>query len=355
MKIISVNTYLKDLDLIKPFTIAYKTVSKVENVFFEIELENGICGIGSANPSPQVVGETPEQALDTLQSEFVNSFIGKDIRHFNELIDKMAMQYPESPGALAAIDIALHDAFCKYLGIPVVEFYGQKIRKMPTSVTIGIMSVQESLKEAAEYYKQGFRIIKVKTGTDVDEDTERIRLLHEHYANKLQIRVDANQGYDINQLGKFIKNTASCNVELIEQPLPVGQESELSVLDYETRKTLAADESLIHSGMALKLCHEPMPYGIFNIKLMKCGGIKGALEISNIAQKANIDLFWGCNDESIVSISAALHVAFSCSNTRYIDLDGSFDLGEDIVKGGFALDKGFMSPLGLPGLGVKKI
>lgn len=355
MKIKSLKAYIKNLSLTKPFEIAYKTISNVENVFLEIELENGVCGIGAANPSPEVVGETPEQTLKSLQSEFLFDYIGRDIRFFNDLIDKSADQFPNLPGTRAAIDIALHDVFGKYLGIPVVEFYGRKIRKMPTSVTIGIMNTTESLKTATEYYQQGFRIIKVKTGLDVDADIERINQLHEQFKNKLKIVVDANMGYDLNQLNKFIEKTKSCKVELIEQPLSVGEEMELSSLDWGIRKILAADESIIDARGAVELLQEPKPFGIFNIKLMKCGGIKGALEIANIANNADIKLFWGCNDESVISISAALHAAFACKNTHYIDLDGSLDLGEDIAKGGFTIDEGFMAPLGLSGLGVEKI
>ena len=73
------------------------------------------------------------------------------------------------------------------------------------------------------------------------------------------------------------------------------------------------------------------------------------------AQQAGIDLFWGCNDESIISITAALHAAYSCSNTKYLDLDGSFDLSKDIVQGGFILKDGYMHTTGLPGLGYSKI
>jgi L-alanine-DL-glutamate epimerase-like enolase superfamily enzyme len=86
---------------------------------------------------------------------------------------------------------------------------------------------------------------------------------------------------------------------------------------------------------------------------MKCGGLKGAFEIANIAQQAGISLFWGCNDESIISITAALHAAYACSNTRYIDLDGSLDLAEDIVKGGFEIRDGLMLPNEKPGFGFE--
>lgn len=88
---------------------------------------------------------------------------------------------------------------------------------------------------------------------------------------------------------------------------------------------------------------------------MKCGGISGALEIAEIARRGQIDLFWGCNDESIVSITAALHAAFACSHTRYLDLDGSFDLAEDVVSGGFRLENGCLSLAGGSGLGVRRL
>lgn len=61
---------------------------------------------------------------------------------------------------------------------------------------------------------------------------------------------------------------------------------------------------------------------------------------------------WGCMDESIVSISAALHVALASPATRYLDLDGSFDLSRDIVSGGFVLEDGFLRTSESPGLGV---
>ena len=83
---------------------------------------------------------------------------------------------------------------------------------------------------------------------------------------------------------------------------------------------------------------------------MKCGGISAAREIASTALAKGIDLMWGCNDESIVSISAALNVAMSYPNTKYLDLDGSFDLAKDVVTGGLEIKTGVMIPA--PGLGL---
>jgi L-Ala-D/L-Glu epimerase len=354
MKIVSTNAYLHNLPLTKPYTIAYKTTADTEIVFLEIILENGLIGIGAANPFADVVGETPAQTLANLQSGYLDEWMGKDIRSFNNLIDAAAKKFPKQPGTLAAIDIALHDLFGKYLGIPVLDFYSRQIEALPTSVTIGIKETEEMLEEAAGYYQLGFRILKIKTGIDVEADIERVRKLAEKFQSTMRIRVDANQGYTLAGLKKFIDQTRLLDVELIEQPLKAGLEKELQTLAQSDRNILVADESLIDAVSAWELSAIPQPYGVYNIKLMKSGGIKGAREIAGIARNAGIALFWGCNDESIISITAALHAAYSCSNTKYLDLDGSFDLAKDLVEGGFALKDGFLYPNTLPGLGYHK-
>lgn len=354
-KIKDVKVWSEDLGNIKPYTIAFKTINEVRNVFVEIVLDNGMTGIGAGNPSEYVVGETIEQSIEALDEKSLEFLIGKDIRHFQQLCFEVWKNFPDNPAARAALDIALHDAFATYLGVPLVKFLGQKIKKLPTSITIGIKNVEETLKEAEDYIRRGFRVIKVKLGKNLDEDVERIMKLRESFGNQVVIRVDANQGYSVDQTIQFYGRTYDLDVELIEQPLPAKNIAEMKSLPKEVREVIAADESLITAADAIELIKPPKAAGIFNIKLMKCGGISQALKIADIALQEEIDLFWGCNDESIVSITAAQHAAFACSNTKYIDLDGSFDLSKDIVKGGFVLKDGYMYCSEKPGLGVERI
>jgi L-alanine-DL-glutamate epimerase-like enolase superfamily enzyme len=355
MKIVAVRSYLKKMALTKPYTIAYNTFTDVSLAFFEVELENGMIGYGSGSPAKEVVGETTEQTANNLNTAFVQNLVGRDIRHFQQIIFETIAYFPHLPGTQAAIDIALHDAFGKFIGCSVAAFYGQKMNGLPTSVTIGIKNVAETLQEAKDYQALGFKILKVKTGLNLQEDIERVVKLKEQFGNQFKIRVDANQGYTIETLNQFIAATKGKDLELIEQPMPVGTEQDLMSLSWEDRKLLAADESLKNPQAALQFASNEKPFGIYNIKLMKCGGIVGAWGIANIANNAAIDLFWGCNDESIVSITAALHIAYACPNTKYIDLDGSFDLAEDLVKGGFEIINGEMHINNAPGFGFKML
>ncbi len=352
MKIRHVRTWKENLDLKRPYTIAYKRIDHVENLFVVIELDNGITGIGAGSPAEFVTGEHIDASAAMLSAHVEGLLKGRDIRHFKSLIREASTLMPDRPAALAAIDIALHDAFTQYLGIPLTDFLGRVHLGFPTSVTIGIQSVEETLEDARAFIADGFRVIKLKTGLDVEQDIETFTKLRQVTGPDITIRVDINQGYTRHDLLRFAEATKDLGVEFFEQPLPPNQLEEMMLLPESLRALCAADEDLHRMEDAVQMAHRPQPYGIYNIKLMKCGGVDHALKIAEVAELAGIHLMWGCNDESIVSISAALHAALACPNTRYIDLDGSFDLARDIVEGGFILRNGCLYTNDQPGLGV---
>lgn len=354
MKITGMSSWDADMGNTRPYTIAFKSIEQVRNVFVEITLENGITGLGSGNPSEYVTGESYDSCLTAIREENGSFPVGRDIRELQQLTYELAERLPKNPAARAAFDIALHDAYARWIGLPLVRVLGQKFKSLPTSVTIGIKSVEETLQEAREYVRNGFTILKVKLGKDLEEDVARLVKLRGEFGKKIIIRIDANQGYTVEQTIDFYHKTLQLDLELLEQPLPARSVEEMRKLPGSIKEKIAADESLLTPADAVSLIGPPQASGIFNIKLMKCGGISQALKIADIASLGAIDLFWGCNDESAISIAAALHTAFACSNTRYIDLDGSFDLSNDIVTGGFELKGGVMSCLDEPGLGVKR-
>lgn len=357
MKIKAVNIRKENLELSKPYTIAFKTIDVVENGIIEIVADNGIVGYGAFNPSYEVMGETLEHAMETLTPGSVEWLLGREItiESFNPLLLQVAAQFPYSPSARTGLEIALWDAFTQMLKVPMVDFFGRAISSMPTSITIGIKNVADTLAEAKEYINRHFKILKVKLGASVEEDVERLVKLREVYGNSIRIIIDVNQGYNVEELTRFHDKTKHLGIELIEQPLMKGEEASMRKLPAEIKQLIAADESLINAGDAASLVGPPAACGFFNIKLMKCGGLNEASEIAKIAGDNNIGLMWGCNDESIISITAALHMAFAHPHTKFIDLDGSLDLATDVVKGGFVLKDGIMSIGYKPGLGLERL
>ena len=278
--------------------------------------------------------------------------VGRDIRMLNSICRYIERELPDTPAARTAIDIALHDLLAKHLEIPIADMLGRAYHSLPTSITIGIKSLEETLSEAEEYEGRGFKIIKLKIGQSLEQDIEITCKLREKVGKQMGIRVDANQGYSPTDLEKYAKVTIDLDLELIEQPVKKEQPEDMLKVSEEIRRRCAGDESMQIPADALKFAAHPQPFGIYNIKLMKCGGINAAIKIAETANLAGIDLMWGCMDESIISITAALHAALASPATRYIDLDGSLDLARDLVSGGFILKDGYMSISNEPGLGV---
>jgi L-alanine-DL-glutamate epimerase-like enolase superfamily enzyme len=352
VKISGITSWREAVPLKRPYEIASMRIDAVDLFFVRISTDEGVEGVGSASPAEDVTGESPETCQTALSMKQLGWLGGRDPQDLDALSRELEQRHRKTPAARAAVDMALHDLLARIEGVPVVDLLGRCHDALPTSVTIGISSVEESLAEAAEYLGQGFRCLKVKTGRSLEEDTERLTKLRHLVGPDVAIRIDANEGYTVEEASGLGDLAADLELELIEQPLPGPSISELRSLPPELRRIVAADESLHDEEDARILAEDPAACGIFNIKLMKCGGIRPALAMAEIARSAEIDLMWGCNDESVVSIAAALHVAYACPRTRYLDLDGSFDLARDPASGGFVVEDGRLRLLDRPGLGV---
>ncbi|MFT5174099.1 MAG: L-alanine-DL-glutamate epimerase-like enolase superfamily enzyme [Gammaproteobacteria bacterium] len=355
MKISAIELFDEAMPLTRPYTIAFRTIADVRMNFVALHTTSGLVGLGCASPEPHVTGETYAACSAALEPQALQWLEGEDVRALPRLCRTLHQTMKTTPAARAALDMALHDLLAQHLGVPLVELLGRAHHALPTSITIGIKNVDDTLEEAREYVARGFKVLKVKLGHDLEQDIARLSRLREALQPAPLIRVDPNQGYDAAALAQFVKRTACLGIEFLEQPMPAIDIDAMRSLPDEIRAQIAADESLLSEADALLLATPPRACGIFNIKLMKCGGIWSGMRIANVAELAGIDLMWGCMDESIISISAALHAAFASPATRYLDLDGSLDLARDVVSGGFELKDGVMRTLDRPGLGLTRL
>ena len=352
MKIRRISTWTEHFELTRPYTIAFRTVDSVRNGIVRIETDDGSIGVGCASPERFVTGETWDACDAALAEPALRWLAGRHVHELSALCRELGERLPGAPAARAAVDIALHDLWAKQLGVPLADALGRAHTALPTSITIGIKDADATVEEAREYLQRGFKVLKVKLGHSLDDDLDRLRRLRDFTGEGTAIRVDPNQGYSADEVSRFVEETAALDIEFLEQPMKADDIEAMRALPDAVKDRLAADETLLDASDALALVEPPRACGIFNIKLMKCGGIHAARRIASIAETAGVELMWGCMDESVVSISAALHAAFSSPATRYIDLDGSLDLARDVAAGGFALEDGVMRTLDAPGLGV---
>jgi L-Ala-D/L-Glu epimerase / N-acetyl-D-glutamate racemase len=352
MKIVRTEASVVKVPLKAPFTIAFHTTYDAELLVVQLITDGPHVGCGAAAPFEAVTGESLEACTTALTETLPEWIVGREFEHPGALCHEAASRFPSTPAARAAIDMALYDLWGKLYDKPVVDLLGRMHGPMPTSMTMGIRTMVESLDEAREFLEMGYTILKVKGGSDLEHDVELLTRLREEHGDGIGLRSDLNQGYDKETLTAFIGRTDALNIEMIEQPFPVDAIGDQLTFSEDIRAKIAADENACTEKDALTLAARPQPAKIINIKLMKCGGMYPASRMATIADVAGQTLMWGCMIESVVGLSAALHVALASPNTRYLDLDGSYDLVEDVFDGGMRIENGVVHPLDRPGLGV---
>jgi len=350
MKITNVDIWPVDMRLAEPYTIAYETIDHVTNIFCNIQTSEGFIGYGCAAPDLQVTGETPDGVERVFEERIKPKLIGSDPLRIAKTINDLTQLIETNPSAVAMVDMALHDILGKKAGLPVYKLLGGFRSHMKTSVTIGILSTQETVSRARRFVDDGYSVLKLKGGKDVSEDVERVLRVREAVGKKVELRFDGNQGYDLESSLRFIRETKPARLELVEQPTPRGQSDILGRVTGSVPVPIMADESLMGLRDAFRLARKEL-VDMVNVKLMKVGGISEAIQINAVARSAGLEVMVGCMDESALSIAAGLHYALARPNIVYADLDGHLDLIGDPTAGAVVLRKGHLYPNKAPGLG----
>jgi L-alanine-DL-glutamate epimerase-like enolase superfamily enzyme len=351
MKITRVEAWPVTMRLEQPYSIAYDSVDRVTNVFIRVDTDVGLRGHGCAAPDPFVTGETAEDVLQALREVADPVIVGSDPLRHEVLMEQLRNELGRFPSARAAVDMGLFDILGKTARLPVWRLLGGYRRRIRTSVTIGILPERETVSAAVDLVAKGFRCLKLKGGSDVEEDICRVLRVREAVGDAIELRFDANQGYTVEQSLQFVEGTRAASLELLEQPTPKGEADLLGRVTRQVQVPVMADESLITLRDAFRLARREL-VDMVNVKLMKVGGIAEATQVNAVARAGGLEVMVGCMDESALGIAAALQFALVGPNVCYADLDGHLDLIGDPFEGAVRLEAGTLLASEQPGLGV---
>jgi L-alanine-DL-glutamate epimerase-like enolase superfamily enzyme len=247
------------------------------------------------------------------------------------------------PAARAGLDLALHDWIGKDLGKPLYALLGLDPARTPlTSFTIGISDPETTLRKLAEIGDHP--VLKVKLGLgSAREQVETIRLIRERYTGT--IRIDANEGWDVESAVTILTELGRYDLEFCEQPIPAGSPGGLRAVRERSPIPIVTDED------SLDASDLPRLYGCvdgINVKLAKCGGIRGALAMIHTARALGMKIMLGCMVESAIAATAAAHLS---PLVDWADIDGPFLTADDPFTG-VTYDHGKLVLPDGPGLGI---
>lgn len=356
MRINNFSLAMLRIPLVTPFRTSLRTVDRVEDVVVMLGTECGAVGYGSAPATAAITGDTHEMIIKALRDDLAPMVAGKEIAGFSELLP--LVQGASSCGsARAALEIALYDLFAQYQGAPLYKILGGGPGRLQTGITISVDSADKMLADASLAIAQGFELLKIKVGGEPDEDIERVSGIFRALGQQVRLYLDANQGWTAEQAIRVITALEQRGVilELVEQPVTAADLDGLCRVSASVRTQVMADESVFSPADAQELIRRDAA-DIFNIKLMKAGGITAALEIADLAGRHGVPCMMGCMLESPIATAAAAHVAAARSGviTR-VDLDAPVLCDSNPILGGTQFSGASITLNQQPGLGIEGI
>lgn len=284
--------------------------------------EAGHTGQGECVPYARY-GESYRSVLDEI------STVKDALRHGAKREDLLSLL--SAGAARNAVDAALWDLEAKLTGRTVASLAGiAEPGPLVTAYTLSLDS-PEKMGEAAKAHANR-PLLKLKLGGDYD--IERVAAVRSG-APKSRLIIDANEAWAPEYLEEYFQKMADFGVELIEQPLPAGEDQILA--EMQRPVPVCADESCHDTATLDQVA--PL-YDYINIKLDKTGGLTEALQLAEAARSFGMGVMVGCMVGTSLAMAPAMLLG---SFARFVDLDGPLLLDKDRPKG-IKFDESIMHP-----------
>lgn len=290
-----------------PFRIARGVKTAADVVTVSVR-QGAVEGRGEGVPYPRY-GETIEDALAQIMQAGARIEAGASRDDLRELLP---------PGAARnAVDCALWDLEARLAGTSVAALATvAPAAPVASAITIAIDTPDAMAVVAARAAHVPLLKVKVdRTGAAMQIAAVRAA------APAPRMIVDPNESWTIAELGRWQDLLVDHRVDLLEQPLPAGEDGVLE--GFASRVPLCADESLHTSADLDALAGR---YQYVNIKLDKTGGLTEALALAEAAKARGFGLMVGCMVCSSLGIAPAMLLA---RQAAFVDLDGPLWLAED--------------------------
>lgn len=351
--------------LVRPFVTAVRTATEIEALLVEVVDSDGRSGWGEAPTSWRVTGESPASVTAAVEGPLRDAVLGIPVDGTMEAAAEASLALDRAvvhnSAARMAVDCAIYDLAAQAAGLPLHVLLGASAATVRSDMTLSAVASDDGIpglvETAVRHRDAGFRTLKLKVGAGSD-DVAAMRAVRDAVGHATTLRADANQGWAPEHAVEVIRGweDAGLAVELVEQPVHRDDLEGLAFVTAHVDTPVLADESVWTTRDARDVIARRAA-DMVNIKLAKTGGIREALAVLDLVERAGMSAIVGCMMESHVGIAAASAVAAvidgrSGSATAH-DLDAGLWLRESPVLGGIEYDGETVTMSAEPGLGIR--
>ncbi|APX18085.1 mandelate racemase (plasmid) [Phaeobacter inhibens] len=354
MKISELHIFQHDLPVENaPYTMSYGEVWALDTTLVKIVTDTGVEGWGETCPLGPVYAPAHAFGARAALAEMGPNLIGCEVLPLSvhRRMDQLLMGHSY---AKAAIDIAVHDALAKHLGLRVADLLGgAATERVPSYYAIGIETPEDAARIAREKVDDGFPRLQIKVGgRDPEIDIAVIRKVWEVIGGRgIGLAIDANRGWNTRDALNVSRSCQDIPM-IIEQPC--GSKDELGALRTLVRHPIYMDESATGIDVVLNAAATGLVDG-FGMKVTRLGGLHPMTTFRDICAARNLphtcDDAWGGD----ILTAACVHIGA----TVRPDLNDGVWIASPYIEGnydpdaGLALEHGHINLPKGTGLGVR--
>ncbi|HEX2827451.1 MAG TPA: mandelate racemase/muconate lactonizing enzyme family protein [Burkholderiales bacterium] len=354
LKIDRVEVFGVEMPLLGTFTSGGVSKNITKCVVVRLTASDGTIGISSIDPSTTAKSpNTGPELAAAIRDKIAPQIVGLDPTNVNRMVELCDRLTPTQPGAGAAIEMACIELTSRRQGIPLYTYLGGAVQdSVLFNGWIGMLPPDEAAAEAKQWLAAGFKSAKIKVGSGVEADRDRIAAVRDVVGSAMKLRIDANCQYDANQSLALCKAVKQYDLQLFEQPAAKEDIAGLARVRREGGIPVMADESVSdHASLLAVLKADAADFVKFGIK--QAGGILKAQRMLATAEAAKIPVVVGHGFGLDPSTLAEIMLAASSRNVvPGLECVGPLKVKDTVTTTRLDISRGSIPLPQGPGLGV---
>ena len=297
---------------------------KRDAVLVRVETDEGHVGWGEAHH-----GRCPgaiAKLIDTTVSELVLGMDACDVTGVWARVYKMQLAShgmgAAAAMALSGLDIALWDIRSQATGWPLYRLLGgsaKPIKAYAGGIALGWQEPALLAEEALHHVANGYRALKLRVGDTAIKDIARVRAVRKAVGDEIDILVDANTNYTLDDVRKVMPAYEEAAVGWLEEPFPPQDRRAYAAAASLGRVPLAAGENQFTRYEFATLL-EDAHVQFVQPDLSKTGGVTESLRIAAMAsaQKLTVNPH---TSATAINMATTIHFLCAIDNPGYFEGD----------------------------------
>lgn len=258
--------------------------------------------------NPEVFGIGEAAVFEGLSKEAGPSYEYKLIETLANVALGRATDLTEFPSIQFGLEQAILDFSNGGRGIYFPSSFTEGVGEIQINGLVWMGNIEVMLSRLQEKIDAGFHCIKLKIGAiNFADELSMLSAIRDKCDSKtLEIRVDANGGFNMDNVIPALHSLAEYDVHSIEQPIPAGHWDLMRFLCDISPIPIALDEELIgvNKSSEKQALLEAIRPAYVILKPSLCGGISGSAEWMEIAERQGCKWWVTSALESNVGLNA---------------------------------------------------